>query len=160
MSQPLPATPPVDELRRRLAAAEAQLNRVVLGKARQVKLALACLVAGGHLLLVSRRFPAAWGVRLPDLASRLKAAPVVEIGEPDDMLLAGVITKLFADRQVAIEPLVVQYLVRRIERSLATAMRVVEKLDRRALEEKTRITRPLAASVLDAMDAGQGVLEL
>lgn len=116
--------------------------------------------AGGHLLLVSRRFPAAWGVRLPDLASRLKAAPVVEIGEPDDMLLAGVITKLFADRQVAIEPLVVQYLVRRIERSLATAMRVVEKLDRRALEEKTRITRPLAASVLDAMDAGQGVLEL
>ncbi|MDE2087759.1 MAG: AAA family ATPase, partial [Xanthomonadaceae bacterium] len=43
--------PPADELRQRLAAAEAQLNRVVLGKARQVKLALACLVAGGHLLL-------------------------------------------------------------------------------------------------------------
>ncbi|HEX8779262.1 MAG TPA: AAA family ATPase [Rhodanobacter sp.] len=51
MSQPLPATPPADELRQRLAAAEAQLNRVVLGKALQVKLALACLVAGGHLLL-------------------------------------------------------------------------------------------------------------
>lgn len=116
--------------------------------------------AGGHLLLVARRFPAAWGVHLPDLASRLKAAPVVEIGEPDDMLLAGVITKLFADRQVAIEPPVVQYLVRRIERSLATAMRVVDRLDRRALEDKARITRPLAASVLDAMEAGQGMLRL
>ena len=51
MSQPEPAMPAADELRQRLAAAEAQLNRVVLGKARQVKLALACLVAGGHLLL-------------------------------------------------------------------------------------------------------------
>ncbi|MBD8898214.1 MoxR family ATPase [Rhodanobacter sp. DHG33] len=51
MSQPLPTQPAADELRQRLAAAEAQLNRVVLGKARQVKLALACLIAGGHLLL-------------------------------------------------------------------------------------------------------------
>ena len=51
MNHPEPAMPPPDELRQRLAAAEAQLNRVVLGKARQVKLALACLVAGGHLLL-------------------------------------------------------------------------------------------------------------
>src|SRR5690606_34600047 len=67
--------------------------------------------SSSHLLLAARRFPAAWGVRLPDLASRLKAAPLVEIGEPDDMLLAGVITKLFADRQVAIEPQLVQYLV-------------------------------------------------
>jgi chromosomal replication initiation ATPase DnaA len=116
--------------------------------------------ADGRLLLAARRFPAAWGVRLPDLASRLKAAPVVEIGEPDDMLLSGVITKLFADRQVAIEPQIVQFLVRRIERSLSTAIRVVERLDRRALEEKTRITRQLAAEVLSAMDAGQGELDL
>lgn len=116
--------------------------------------------ADGHLLLAARRFPAAWGVRLPDLASRLKAAPVVEIGEPDDMLLSGVITKLFADRQVAIEPQIVQFLVRRIERSLSTAIRVVERLDRRALEEKSRITRQLAAEVLSAMDAGQQELDL
>lgn len=51
MSQPPPAAPPADELRQRLAAAETQLNRVVLGKPRQAKLALACLIAGGHLLL-------------------------------------------------------------------------------------------------------------
>ena len=69
-----------------------------------------------------RRFPSAWGVALPDLASRLKAAATVEIREPDDLLLAGVITKLFADRQVEVEPHVVQFLVRRIERSLSTAI--------------------------------------
>ena len=116
--------------------------------------------AGSFLLLTARRFPSAWGVVLPDLASRLKAAATVEIHEPDDMLLAGVITKLFADRQVEVEPHVVQYLVRRIERSLATAMRVVERLDRAALEQKSRITRALAAEVVSAMDEGQGELDL
>ncbi len=116
--------------------------------------------AGSCLLLTARRFPSAWGVVLPDLASRLKAAATVEIHEPDDMLLAGVITKLFADRQVEVEPHVVQYLVRRIERSLATAMRVVERLDRAALEQKSRITRALAAEAVSAMDEGQGELDL
>lgn len=114
--------------------------------------------ADSHLLITSRRFPAAWSVRLPDLVSRLKAATVVEIREPDDMLLAGVMTKLFADRQVEVEPHVVQYVVRRIERSLATAARVVEKLDRAALEQKSRITRALAADVVSAFDRGQGDL--
>ncbi|ESW82989.1 DnaA regulatory inactivator HdaA [Mesorhizobium sp. M0644] len=116
--------------------------------------------AGSSLLLTARRFPSAWGVRLPDLASRLKAAATVEIHEPDDLLLAGVITKLFADRQVEVEPHVVQYLVRRIERSLATAMRVVERLDRTALERKTPITRALAAETVSAMDEGQGEFEI
>lgn len=116
--------------------------------------------SGTHMLLTARRFPAAWGVRLPDLASRLKAAATVEIHEPDDLLLSGVITKLFADRQVEVDQQVVQYLVKRIERSLATAIRVVDRLDRRALEEKSRITRQLASGVLDAMDAGQASLDL
>lgn len=111
--------------------------------------------AGSTLLLTARRFPSAWGVALPDLASRLRAAATVEIHEPDDLLLAGVITKLFADRQVEVEPHVVQYLVRRIERSLATAMRVVERLDRTALERKTPITRALTAEIVSAMDEGQ-----
>ncbi|MBN9236183.1 MULTISPECIES: DnaA regulatory inactivator HdaA [Phyllobacteriaceae] len=115
---------------------------------------------GSQLLLTARRFPAAWGATLPDLVSRLKAAATVEIHEPDDVLLAGVITKLFADRQVEVEPHVVQYLVRRIERSLATAMRVVERLDRLALEEKARITRSMAADAVNALDEGQGEFEL
>ena len=49
-------------------------------------------------------------------------------------------------------------LVRRIERSLATAIRVVDKLDRAALEQKTRITAGLAGEIVSAMDEGQGEL--
>ncbi|WPZ13986.1 DnaA regulatory inactivator HdaA [Nitratireductor rhodophyticola] len=116
--------------------------------------------AGGQpMLLTARRFPGAWGVKLPDLLSRLKAAATVEIDEPDDMLLAGVITKLFADRQVDVEPHVVQFLVRRIERSLSSAIRVVDAIDRAALERKTRITRPLAAEVVTALEAGENPAE-
>jgi chromosomal replication initiation ATPase DnaA len=102
----------------------------------------------GHLLMTARRFPAAWGVRLPDLASRLRAATLVEIGEPDDALLAAVVTKLFADRQVEVDAVVVLYLVRRMERSLDAARRLVERLDLMAMERKVRITRALAAEVV------------
>ena len=120
----------------------------------------AAKAAGTHVLLTSRLFPSGWGVRLPDLASRLKAAATVEILEPDDHLLAAVITKLFADRQVEVEPHVVQFLVRRIERSLSTAIDVVDRLDRAALEQKTRITRALAAQTVNALDRGQPELDL
>jgi chromosomal replication initiation ATPase DnaA len=120
----------------------------------------AARAAGTHVLLTARRFPAAWGVRLPDLMSRLRAAATVEIHEPDDLLLAGVITKLFADRQIEVDPNVVQFLVRRIERSLATAIRIVDRLDRAALEQKTRITRSLAADTIDAIDRGQAEFEI
>lgn len=108
--------------------------------------------ANTHLLMTARSFPAVWGVQLPDLLSRLKAATMVEINEPDDMLLAGVIVKLFADRQVAIEPHVVRFLTRRIERSLSSVRDMVEKLDRLALERKSRITRALAAQVVGEAD--------
>jgi chromosomal replication initiation ATPase DnaA len=114
--------------------------------------------AGSSMLLTAHRFPAGWGVALPDLASRLKAAATVEISEPDDLLLSGVIAKLFADRQVEVEPHVIQYLVRRIERSLATAIGVVDRLDKAALEQQARITRALAAEVVSALDEGQGEL--
>lgn len=116
---------------------------------------------GGHFMLVtSRRWPSQWNVKLPDLISRLKSAPVTEIAEPDDALLSGVITKLFSDRQIVIDPSVVSYLVSRIERSLATAQDIVERLDMASLETKGRITRPLAANVITAMDAGQTSFDL
>ncbi|MDI6026369.1 DnaA regulatory inactivator HdaA [Corticibacterium sp. UT-5YL-CI-8] len=112
------------------------------------------------LLLVARNVPASWNIALPDLASRVKTATLVEIHEPDDVLLSGVITKLFADRQVEVEPHVVQFLVRRIERSLPTAIRVVDRLDRLALEQKSKITRSMASEAIEAVDTGQIILDM
>lgn len=104
--------------------------------------------AGAFLLITSREFPAGWGLALPDLASRMKTAHLVELHEPDDALLAGAIVKLFADRQVSIEPAVVSYLVHRMERSLEAASRIVNWLDREALARRQRISRQLAGEAL------------
>jgi chromosomal replication initiation ATPase DnaA len=104
---------------------------------------------GHSLLMTSRLWPISWGVALPDLKSRLKAATVVEIGEPDEDLLAQVIVKLFADRQLYIDDKLLGYIVNRMERSLGAAQTIVDRLDRLALARGTRITRNLAAEVLN-----------
>jgi chromosomal replication initiation ATPase DnaA len=103
---------------------------------------------GTSLLITTRQWPAAWPVTLPDLRSRLKAATVVEIGEPDEDLLAQVLMKLFADRQLYMDDKLVSYIVARMERSLDTAQTIVERLDRLAMSRGSRISRALAAEVL------------
>ena len=104
----------------------------------------------GHLLLVARRPAAAWPIRLPDLASRLRAAPAVAIGAPDDALLAALLVKLFDDRQLAVSEGVISYLVRHMERSFAAARAVVEALDRHSLRDRRPVTVALARAVLEA----------
>jgi chromosomal replication initiation ATPase DnaA len=104
---------------------------------------------GGHVLLASRQAPAHWRIDLPDLRSRLAAAPGVAIEPPDDQLLAAVLGKLFADRQLRPDQEVIDYLVPRIERSLAAAGRIVAALDRRALTLKRDITTALAREYLE-----------
>ena len=103
---------------------------------------------GGFLLLISAEPPARWSIVLPDLASRLRAAPAVAVAPPDDELLGSIILKQLADRQLHAGPGVVQYLVSHMERSGETARRAVAALDRRALMERREIDRRLAADVL------------
>lgn len=103
---------------------------------------------GGHLLLAARAAPARWPVRLPDLRSRLGALPAVEIGPPDDTLLAAVLVKLCADRQLVVGAEVIAYLARRMERSFEAARGLVAALDREALAARRRISLPLAREVL------------
>lgn len=105
--------------------------------------------AGVPVLITSRTWPTAWGITLPDLMSRLRAAAPIEIEEPDDDLLRRVLVKLFADRQIAIDLGVVDYLVVRMERSLGVAMKVVDAIDRESLAGRAKITKPLAGRVLE-----------
>ena len=103
------------------------------------------------VLLAASEPPARWPVMLPDLRSRLLAASLASIRMPDDVLLKGLIIKLFADRRVAVPPAVVEYVVPRMERSFAEASRIVSEIDRRALAEGRNINRRLAADVLNGM---------
>lgn len=100
------------------------------------------------LLITSRSWPESWPLTLPDLRSRLRAAHPLELNEPGDQLLRQVMVKLFADRQLTIEPRVLEYILVRMERSLSAAGRLVTDLDRLSLEQGRPITRQLAADVL------------
>lgn len=104
--------------------------------------------AGGSLLVTGEAPPLAWGLALPDLVSRLRAATPARLAEPDDALLEALLAKLFADRQTVVDPALLAWLARRTERSFAGVRALVAALDRAALAAKSPVTRGLAARVL------------
>ena len=110
------------------------------------------------MLLTSRAPPGELEVQLPDLRSRLRALPVVTIAPPDEVLLKAVLVKLFADRQLAVEPGLIAYITTRMERSMEAAATIVTEIDRAAMASHRKVTRVLAAEVLEALarsaDAG------
>jgi len=99
------------------------------------------------LLFTARSAPASWPVTVPDLASRLRALPVITLRTPDDAMLRAVIVKLAADRQLMLGDSVVGYLSTHIERSFAAARAAVIALDNEALRRRRPPTRALAAEI-------------
>jgi chromosomal replication initiation ATPase DnaA len=106
------------------------------------------------ILMTAKAPPDLWGLATPDLLSRLRLAPIVEIAPPEPELVEAVLTKLFSDRQLAVEPSLVAYVARRLDRSLGAARALVDALDAEALARGRRVTRAMAAALLsrDAPD--------
>lgn len=110
------------------------------------------LANGQSLLVTAATPPSAWGLHLPDLASRMNGTTVARLSRPDDILLSAVLAKLFSDRQIVPQPDVIPYLVRHMPRSFADAGRIVDHLDRAALGKPKGVTRHLARKVLTELD--------
>lgn len=106
---------------------------------------------GCLLLLTARTPPRDWGTQLPDLASRMAATALIRLDPPDEALLAAVLVKLFADRQLTPGPGVIEALTRRMDRDLGLARRLVAQIDRAALAGGRAVTRPLALDTLAAL---------
>jgi hypothetical protein len=92
--------------------------------------------SGTPLLLVASAAPGGWHIALPDLASRLGAALQLEIGAPDDAMLADLIAVHAEQRGLPLGPDSAAYLVPRIERTHMGVERVVATIDRLSLERK------------------------
>ena len=73
---------------------------------------------------------------------------IFDILPPDEELLGAVLVKHFADRQLRVEPGVITFLLRRMERSFAAAAGIAERLDRLALSRGGPITVRLARQAL------------
>ncbi len=100
------------------------------------------------LLIVRSGAAGAWRPVLPDLASRLGAALLIDIGAPDDALLRALIADHAARRGLALGEGVLGYLMPRMQRSHAAAEALVETIDRLSLERKAAITISLVRDAL------------
>ena len=108
--------------------------------------------SGRFGLLTARSAPDSWGLRTPDLLSRLRLAPMLRLLPPDEALVSAVLVKLLADRQLTVDTSVVDFLCRRMERSIAAARRIVAALDAASLASGRKITRATAADVLAGLE--------
>lgn len=105
------------------------------------------------LLLTARRAPGELDIALPDLRSRVRALPHAAIAAPDEGLIGGLLVKLFADRQLRVEPHVVAHIVRHLDRSTEAVQKIVELVDRLALATRRRVTRALVSEALQALQS-------
>jgi chromosomal replication initiation ATPase DnaA len=100
------------------------------------------------LLLTGRTAPQTWAHELPDLRSRLAGLPGASLAAPDEPLLARVMLKLFADRQLKVPEGLIPYLVLRMERSFSVAERLVAAIDELALQQKRKISLEMGTEAL------------
>ncbi|MGD9021867.1 MAG: DnaA regulatory inactivator Hda [Lysobacterales bacterium] len=103
---------------------------------------------GGRLLASSRKRLSALDIRLPDLASRLAWGLQLSLKPLADTDKLIVISRHSEALGLGLGEDVQQYLIKHSERSVATLVGTVERLQQVALTHKRRITIPLAREVL------------
>ncbi len=112
------------------------------------------------VLMTTREPIANWPFETDDLKSRARLAQHFTLALSDDIQLSQMFVKLFADRQVSVDPKVISYIVARMERSPSEVEALAELADRLALARGTAITRAVAAAALAERGVGQLELDL
>ncbi len=105
------------------------------------------------LIIVADAPPPQWRIALPDLRSRLSATSQVALGDPDEALIASLVTALLERRGLGAAADVVAFIAPRIERSHLAVIALVDALDAASLASHRKITIPLARAVLQKVDA-------
>ena len=111
--------------------------------------------AGSSMLILSHIPVARMGWCLPDLASRMRSVNLVRLDPPDDALLRALMEKYFADRQLAVTPAVLDYMVARIERSFAAVQTIAAAMDRESLAQRRSLTMKLAREIMENFASGR-----
>ena len=103
---------------------------------------------GGSMLLTARLPVSRWPIRLPDLATRLRAAPQVAIEAPDDDALISVLQKHLEDMQLEVATRDLQYAISYIERSFEEAARFAVFINRVSFRDQRKVNRHYLARVI------------
>ena len=108
-----------------------------------------CSQTGTFVLMTSSVPPSRVGFELPDLLSRLIATEHISINSPDDALLSAVLLKHFNDRQIRISPFLIEFILKRITRSLISISNFVNELDNTSLKLGKGPSKEIVTEVLD-----------
>lgn len=108
------------------------------------------------LLLVSEHPPSQWNVALPDLRSRLAAAPHVRIAEPDEGLVLALVERGLMRAGAAWAADLPLWLHSRVERSYSAVAAVLECLTTASVSSGRKISVPFARETLQ----GAGLLPI
>lgn len=101
------------------------------------------------LLVTSRYSSEELNWSLPDLASRVKRAVLLEIGEPGESELEELMIEFASRRGFALAPEVLAFWSKRMERRLLFAQRLVEAASQQSLARKSPLTLPIAREALE-----------
>ena len=106
------------------------------------------LDSGGHLLVASRKPPGAQDWPLADLASRLRALPVVQLALPRDDDRHAMLAARAASRGLILSDDVAGYILRRAPRDTGELLGILERLDDASLQHQRRLTVPFVKHIL------------
>ena len=86
--------------------------------------------------------------KLADLKSRAKSFLILNIEQTDDELIFGIILKNLSDRQILLDKKLIDYIVKRIERSYSKIHNFIYKIDQLSLKKKKSIDFKIIKEVL------------
>ena len=85
---------------------------------------------------------------LNDLKSRSKNCLFAKIDNPDDELMFAIILKSFSDRQIQIDKKLIDYIIKRIDRSYGKIEEFIYKVDELSLKKKKAIDFKIIKEIL------------
>tara|TARA_Y100001970_G_scaffold223105_1_gene274620 strand:+ start:3498 stop:4160 length:663 start_codon:yes stop_codon:yes gene_type:complete len=88
--------------------------------------------------------------KLEDLRSRTKNCLLAKIENPDDELMFALILKNFSDRQILIDKKLIDFIIKRIDRSYDKIFEFIYKIDELSLKKKKPIDFKTIKEVLEA----------
>ena len=77
--------------------------------------------------------------KLDDLRSRTKNCLLGEIEKPDDELMFAIILKNLSDRQIVIDKKLIDFIIKRVERSYGKLYEFIYKIDKISLKKKNQL---------------------
>ena len=100
-------------------------------------------------LMTSKVPPRQLPTKINDLLSRVLNSLVVQVHEPDNLLLGKIIKKYLEEREIIIDKKKINYLTNRIERSYQFAIKIAKKIDSKSLESHSNISFSFLKKILE-----------